>query len=140
MGRTLSHPLVVRASLASLWIESNMAESSGVARMLLTKSRMSAFFSESPMFRRATRALRADRFSSSFFSYSCLTALLLTFCRHVILRGSIRLSRPRKSRINKGRNINWEVDINPVFQFKCWYLPETLILQYQIQIKYKYSQ
>lgn len=85
---------VLRASLASRCMSSNMVASSGESRMRVTKSRMCAFFSASGMFSRAARARRADLFSSSFFSYSCLTAFGFTCWAHVLRSGSMSLSRP----------------------------------------------
>ncbi len=84
----------ITASLASRCISSNMLANSGVVLIFVTKSRIRPFFSASGIFNKATKALNADLFNSSFFSYSCLTALLLTFCKHVFFRGSIKRSNP----------------------------------------------
>ena len=52
----------------------------------------------SGMVRRAAMALMADRFSSSCFSYSCLTEFAFAFSCTVDRRGSISLSMPEGKR------------------------------------------
>lgn len=76
------------AGQASRWIDSKRDWSSGVDLMWATNSESWGFLSASGMVSRAATALMAERFSSSCFSYSCLTEFALTLVVTVVRRGS----------------------------------------------------